>query len=109
MLEFKGHAIPLLQDNSFSRHAYVSSFGIEWRRARSVSCSPTAARPVRLAFPSSGVRMENNRLYFRTFILLLALVTLAFIWLLQPYLTAIFWGAVLAIIFMPAHKRLLAA
>src|SRR5690606_27087324 len=52
-------------------------------------------------------RMETNRLYFRTFILLLTVVSLAFIWLLQPYLTAIFWGTILAIIFMPLHKRLL--
>ncbi len=52
--------------------------------------------------------METNRLYFRTFILLLTLVSLAFIWLLQPYLSAIFWGAILAVIFMPLHKRLLA-
>lgn len=51
--------------------------------------------------------METTRLYFRSFIILLMGVTIAFGWLLTPYFSAIFWGAILAIIFMPLHKRLL--
>ena len=41
-----------------------------------------------------------------SFYLLLALVTIAFIWLLIPYYTAILWAVILAIIFFPVHKRL---
>lgn len=42
----------------------------------------------------------------RSFMLLLVIVSLAFIWLLLPYYVAVFWGAVLAIIFSPVQKRL---
>lgn len=52
--------------------------------------------------------MNNSNLYFRTFLLLLAAVTVAFIWVLLPYYGAIFWSAILAIVFSPLHKRLLA-
>lgn len=52
--------------------------------------------------------MDNSNLYFRTFLLLLATVTAAFIWVLLPYYAAIFWGVILAIVFTPMHKRLLA-
>lgn len=41
-----------------------------------------------------------------SFYVLLALVTIAFIWLLLPYYTAILWAIILAIIFFPVHKRL---
>lgn len=52
--------------------------------------------------------MNNSNLYFRTFLLLLAAVTVAFIWVLLPYYGAIFWGTILAIVFSPLHRRLLA-
>jgi len=52
--------------------------------------------------------MDTQRLYFRFFVILLIAVTLAFAGLLQPYFGALFWGAILAILFMPLHKRLLA-
>jgi len=52
--------------------------------------------------------MENSALYFRTFLILLTAVTIAFISVLLPYYTAIFWGAILAIVFMPMHRYLLA-
>lgn len=52
--------------------------------------------------------MNHSNLYFRTFLLLLATVTVAFIWVLLPFYGAIFWGAILAILFTPLHKRLLA-
>src|SRR5690606_449268 len=45
---------------------------------------------------------------FRTFLLLLAAVTVAFIWVLLPYYGAIFWSTILAILFAPLHRRLLA-
>lgn len=51
--------------------------------------------------------MDNSNLYFRSFLLLLAAVTIAFIWILLPYYGAIFWGTILAIIFMPLNRRLL--
>jgi predicted PurR-regulated permease PerM len=53
--------------------------------------------------------MNNSNLYFRTFLLLLTLVTIAFILVLLPFYGAIFWGAILAIIFSPMQKRFLTA
>lgn len=50
----------------------------------------------------------ENSLFFRSFLLLLSIVTLAFIWLLVPFYGAIFWGVILAIIFSPLQRRLLA-
>jgi len=50
--------------------------------------------------------MNEHRLHFRAFVVLLGLVTLAFGWLLLPYYGAVFWGTVLAIGFMPLHRRL---
>lgn len=41
-----------------------------------------------------------------SFYVLLAVVTIAFIWLLVPYYTAILWAVVPAIIFFPVHKQL---
>ncbi|NGM87508.1 AI-2E family transporter [Parapusillimonas sp. SGNA-6] len=51
--------------------------------------------------------MNNSNLYYRTFVVLLIAVTIAFIWVLLPYYGSIFWGTILAIVFMPLHKRLL--
>lgn len=42
----------------------------------------------------------------RFFLLMLALVTLAFLWVLLPFYGAVFWGAVFAIVFAPLHGRL---
>jgi len=44
--------------------------------------------------------------HVRFFLLLLIAITLAFASLLQPYVDAVFWGVVLAVLFMPLHKRL---
>ncbi len=41
-----------------------------------------------------------------SFYVLLAVVTVAFLWLLIPYYTAVLWAVILAIIFFPIHKRL---
>ncbi len=51
--------------------------------------------------------MSNNALHYRTFLLLLVVVTIAFGWLLWPLYGAVFWGAILAIIFSPLHRKLL--
>lgn len=50
--------------------------------------------------------MNNSKLYFNTFLLLLVFVSAAFIWVLLPYYGAIFWGATLAIIFTPLFRYL---
>ncbi|MGB3288265.1 MAG: AI-2E family transporter [Burkholderiaceae bacterium] len=52
--------------------------------------------------------MNNSKLYFHTFLLMLAAVTVAFIWVLLPYYGAIFWGTILAVVFSPLHRRILA-
>lgn len=44
----------------------------------------------------------------KTFLLLLIVVTLGFGWILWPYYGAVFWGGVLAILFAPLFRRLLA-
>lgn len=49
----------------------------------------------------------RNRLYFFSFILLLTLVSIAFLWILLPFYGAIFWGVILAIIFTPLQRKLL--
>ncbi len=40
-------------------------------------------------------------------LVLLAIVTLAFAWLIEPFLGAILWGIILAVLFMPLNKRIL--
>jgi predicted PurR-regulated permease PerM len=51
--------------------------------------------------------MIQYNLQQKFFLLLLAFVTLAFIYILLPYSGAIFWGVVLAILFAPLHRRVL--
>ena len=48
--------------------------------------------------------MNNSELQSKTLILLLVVVTIAFFWILTPFSGAIFWGAVLAIMFSPLHR-----
>ncbi len=43
----------------------------------------------------------------KSFLLLLVLVSVAFFWVLWPFFGAVFWAAVLAIIFSPVYQRLL--
>jgi len=40
-------------------------------------------------------------------LVLAAVVTVALVWVVRPYLGAIFWSVVLAIVFAPLHRRLL--
>ena len=43
------------------------------------------------------------------FLLLLVAVTLAFAWVLQPFYGAVLWAIVMAVIFAPTYRRLLAS
>ncbi len=52
--------------------------------------------------------MNSQTLHNRTLLLLLVIVTLAFGAILWPFAGAVFWGVVLAILFAPLHRRLLA-
>jgi predicted PurR-regulated permease PerM len=45
----------------------------------------------------------------KTFLALLVLVTVGFVWILLPYFGAVFWGVVLAILFSSLYNRLLVA
>lgn len=52
---------------------------------------------------------DSSTTYYRSFVLLLLLVSIAFVWLLRPYFGAIFWGTILAISFAPLHRRMTSA
>jgi predicted PurR-regulated permease PerM len=52
--------------------------------------------------------MNHPELEQKTFLSLLILVSLAFGWILLPFYGAVFWGTVLAILFAPFYRRLLA-
>lgn len=52
--------------------------------------------------------MKSHLLHHRVFLLLLCVVTVGFFAILWPFLGAIFWGVVLAVLFAPLHQRLLA-
>lgn len=49
--------------------------------------------------------MTNDNLENKSFLLLLALVSVAFVWLLLPFYSAVFWGTILALIFQPMQRR----
>ncbi|MGV8863445.1 MAG: AI-2E family transporter [Pseudomonas sp.] len=51
--------------------------------------------------------MNENTLQYKTFLVLLVLVTIAFIWILLPFYGAVFWAVILGIIFAPLQRRLL--
>jgi len=51
--------------------------------------------------------MARTALHDKSFLLLLVIVSLAFVWLLMPFYAAVFWGGMLAILFAPLHRRLL--
>lgn len=50
--------------------------------------------------------MDISRHHHAGFLILLALVTIAFFWLLLPFYGAVFWAVILAIIFHPMHRAL---
>src|SRR5690606_38791374 len=51
--------------------------------------------------------MDVPRHHHAGFLILLALVTIAFFWILLPFYGAVFWAVILAIIFHPMHRALL--
>ena len=51
--------------------------------------------------------MNSPELQQKTFLLLLIIVSVAFVWILLPFYGTVFWASVLAIIFAPLHRRLL--
>ena len=53
--------------------------------------------------------MNQYTLQQKVFLWLLLLVTIGFGWILLPYAGAVFWGMVLAILFIPLYRRLLRA
>jgi predicted PurR-regulated permease PerM len=53
--------------------------------------------------------MNNSSLQQKTFLTLLIAVSIAFILILLPFYGAVFWGAVLAILFTPFYRQLLAS
>ncbi|WP_019142825.1 AI-2E family transporter [Noviherbaspirillum massiliense] len=52
--------------------------------------------------------MNHPELQQKTFLLLLIVVTIAFGWILLPFYGSVFWGGVLAMLFTPFYRRLLA-
>ena len=46
----------------------------------------------------------DTQLEHKAFLLLLALVTVAFFWLLLPFYSAVFWAVILAIVFQPLQR-----
>ena len=50
--------------------------------------------------------MDTSRHHHAGFLILLALVTIAFFRVLLPFYGAVFWAAILAIIFQPMHRAL---
>ncbi|MCD8494470.1 MAG: AI-2E family transporter [Burkholderiaceae bacterium] len=49
---------------------------------------------------------QTDPMHNRAFIVLLVVITLAFVWLLVPFAAAVFWAVVIAILFHPLQKRL---
>ncbi|NIE77979.1 AI-2E family transporter [Pantoea sp. Tr-811] len=50
--------------------------------------------------------MNPNPLHNKALAVLLALVTIAFVWIMLPYYGAIFWAIILAILFAPLQRHL---
>ncbi|MDF2643053.1 MAG: putative rane protein [Pseudomonas sp.] len=50
--------------------------------------------------------MNETTLQYKTLLLLVVLVTIAFIWILLPFYGAVFWAVILGIIFSPVQRRL---
>jgi predicted PurR-regulated permease PerM len=60
----------------------------------------TAARPVKVSMA------EARSFQDKVFLLLVVAVSIAFGWILWPFFGAVFWAAVLAIVFAPLYRRL---
>ena len=59
---------------------------------------------MKLSAAARSASLEN-----RFFLFLLAVVSLAFVWVLWPFYGAVFWGAIFALMFTPLFMRLLKA
>jgi predicted PurR-regulated permease PerM len=53
------------------------------------------------------MRMNENNLHYKSLLVLLVLVTLAFIWILLPYYGAVFWAVILSILFTPLQRKMI--
>ena len=51
--------------------------------------------------------MYSQKLEQKSLLLLLGAVTIAFAWVVSPFIGAVFWGVVLAILFAPLYRRML--
>jgi predicted PurR-regulated permease PerM len=56
---------------------------------------------------SPELHMNSSEFQKKTFLLLLTVVSIAFVWIIWPFFGAVFWGTVLAIMFAPLYRRLL--
>ena len=53
------------------------------------------------------LHMNTSEFQKKIFLVLLTIVSIAFGWIVWPFFGAVFWGAVLAIMFAPLYRRLL--
>ena len=62
-----------------------------------------------LSEPHHTPRHDPNRFVVerRSFVVLLVLVSVLFLWILWPFYGAVLWGTILAILFTPLYRRLL--
>ena len=75
-----------------------------------ISCLPTPRSALQPApFETRENEPAVQRIEHQGFLLLLVAVTLAFAWVLQPFYGAVLWAIVVAVIFAPVYRRLLAA
>ena len=75
-----------------------------------LSCLPTPRSALQPApFETRENEPAVQRIEHQGFLLLLVAVTLAFAWVLQPFYGAVLWAVVVAVIFTPVYRRLLAA
>ena len=51
--------------------------------------------------------MHRSDIQRWTFLLFIALVSVAFAWIVSPFFGAVFWGVVLAIVLNPLYERTL--
>ncbi len=58
-------------------------------------------------YMASRINMNSSEFQKKTFLLLLAVVSIAFGWIVWPFFGAVFWGTILAILFSPLYRRLL--
>ena len=63
-----------------------------------------ASAPRTNVVSGSGAHMNETILQNRALHLFLALVTIAFIWILLPFYGAVFWAVILGILFAPLQQ-----